>query len=64
MNFEGFSPTKAQSEICYIEDYFLKVQSFAFDKGLIRLALRDKEEWEETAHTKSYRVDTSPKCAE
>ena len=32
-----------------------------FDKELIRLAQRDKEEYEETAHMKSYRVGTSPK---
>ena len=33
-----------------------------FDKGLRNLAIWDSQEWQETAHVKSYGVDTSPKC--
>ena len=33
-------------------------------KGLINLAMRGPQELQETAHMKSYRVDTSPKYAE
>ena len=33
-------------------------------KVLIRLELTDLQELQETAHAKSYIVDTSPKCAE
>ena len=31
-------------------------------KGLRNLAIWDSQEWQETAHVKSYGVDTSPKC--
>ena len=33
-------------------------------KGLIRLAMTESQELQETAHVKSYIVDTSPKCTE
>ena len=31
-------------------------------KGLRNLAIWDSQEWQETAHVKSYGIDTSPKC--
>ena len=34
------------------------------NKGIINLAMRDLQELQETAHMKSYRVDTSTKCTE
>ena len=44
---------------------FLVHQIFNFlTKGLINLSLRDPQELQETAHTKSYKVDTSPKYTE
>ena len=33
-------------------------------KGLINLTLMDSDKWDKTAHVKSYRVGTSPKCTE
>ena len=49
-----------------LEEYkvflFIKKIVFYFWKGLRNLAIWDSQEWQETAHVKSYGVDTSPKC--
>ena len=37
---------------------------FEISKGLINLVMIDSDNWDKTAHAKSYIVDTAPKCVE
>jgi len=40
------------------------VSTLCITKGLKNLALMDSDKEDKTAHSKSYKVDISPKCAE
>ena len=46
------------------ETFTVCVLHFQKWNGLINLTLMDLDKWDKTAHTKSYIVDSSPKCEE